>query len=51
MFDKLIKRAYYAKKHREVPLLNEQIAYVQQCVDTNHARSTSLKIDKIFNDD
>ena len=44
MFDKLIKRTYYAKKHMEAPLLNERISYIQQWVDTRHARSTVTSV-------
>lgn len=44
MFDKLIKRGYYAKRHMEAPLLKERIAYVQQWIDTNHVRSTVTSV-------
>jgi len=44
MFDTLIKRSYYAKKHMEAPLLAERIQYVQRWIDGGYPRSTVTSV-------
>ena len=44
MFEELIKRSYYAKKHMEAPLLAERIQYVQQWIDRGYPRSTVTSV-------
>jgi integrase/recombinase XerD len=40
MFEKIIKRSYYRKKHIDAPLLNERTKYIQYWADKGRALNT-----------
>lgn len=44
MFEQIIKRSYYAKKHLKAPLLKERLAYIQDHSDRGRSLSTLKSI-------
>ena len=40
MFDKILKRRFYVKRHIKAPLLKERVEYIQSWIDRGKARST-----------
>ncbi len=40
MFDQIIKRSYYRRRHLKAPLLNERLKYIQYWAEKGRSRST-----------